>query len=394
MAFNDPLNLKPAHPSREEYPAFLKFLSRCYGFSDPKWFENDTAFFFGTSPAQLRTKWTLKAGDRFASHVGVFPFQAWVEGRSLKAAGIGSVATDPDFRGRGLVKRLMGHVEKQLQQEAYDLSILWGERSLYSPFGYERAVFEDHFTFNKRVLRFSALKKGVRPAKKSDWTAIEGLYNRHPFRTRRTPAYTDTLERRFAKSLPEPLWVLEEKGKVQAYAIVLKKGAEGLEAAEWGGKAEDAVGLFSTLLTKTGTSGITLALYPGSDLYEWALENHENQDRLNGSCMVKVFNLGKVLKVFDSQLKRRYKALGVPLSCSINLRMEGGPVVGLSLGKDLVLGPPVPRGMTLDLSGRECVRLLFGLGRPSESLGEKTKGMGFLDLLFPLRWFWWRSDWV
>src|SRR5437016_2427040 len=109
----------PWHPTAKEYPALLKFLSQCYGFSDPQWFENDTAFFFGTKPEQLKTKWILKSGGRIASHVGLFPFTAVVEGRKLKVAGIGAVATHPDFRGRGLMKRLMDHVEKEIARQDF-----------------------------------------------------------------------------------------------------------------------------------------------------------------------------------------------------------------------------------------------------------------------------------
>lgn len=394
MASSDLPITGPSHPSPKEYPALLKFLSRCYGFSDPKWFENDTAFFFGTQPAQLKTKWVLKADGRFVSHVGVFPFDALVEGRPLKVAGIGSVATDPDFRGRGLVKRLMAHVGNEIHKEGYDLSILWGERSLYGPFGYERALFEDHFTFNKRSLRFSALRKGVRPVKDADWPFFEKFYSSHPFRIKRTTAYTRTLHRRFSRSFPEPVWVLEESRKIKSYAVVLKTGAEGLEVAEWGGQAEDVVALLSTLLPKTGTSWMTLPLYPGSGLYDWACENHDTLAHVNSSCMVKIFHLGRVLKAFEPQLQRRYRSLGANLKLSLNLRMEGGQSAGLVMGKDLSILSKVSRGESLDVSNGECVRLLFGPGRPSEYLGRKSTGNGFLDILFPLRWFWWRSDWV
>jgi predicted acetyltransferase len=394
MVPSDLKNNHPCHPTAKEYPALLQFLSRCYGFSDPKWFENDTAFFFGTRSSQLKTKWALKAEGKFVSHVGIFPFEALIEGRPLKVAGIGSVATDPDFRGRGFIKRLMDHVGNEMKKDGFDLSILWGERSLYGPFGYERGVFEDHFTFNKRSLRFSVLPKGVRPLKPSDWPFLEKLYSHHPFRIKRVSAYTKTLHRRFAQSLPEPIWVLEESGKLKAYAILLKTGGDGLEVAEWGGGAEDVTCLLATLLAKTGANRVSLPLYPGSGFYDWALENHDSQARVNSSCMVKVLDLGRVLKAFEPQLQSRYQALGVNLSREVVFRTEDGQSAGLVMGKKLSVMSRMAKGTSVELSSAECVRLLFGVGRPSEALKTKLPGKEYLDLLFPLQWFWWRSDWV
>src|SRR5579859_2243093 len=87
----------PRHPTASEYPAFLKFLSFSYGYTPFNWFENYNSHFYCPKPEQLKLKWVLKSDRRFVSHVGIFPFTAWVEGRPLKVAGIGGVATHPDF---------------------------------------------------------------------------------------------------------------------------------------------------------------------------------------------------------------------------------------------------------------------------------------------------------
>jgi hypothetical protein len=110
--------------------------------------------------------------------------------------------------------------------------------------------------------------------------------------------------------------------------------------------------------------------------------------------MIKLLNLGKVLKAFEPQLQERYRALGINVNRKILIRMEGGQSAGLVLEKKLSVLPQAPKGEVAELSDAECVRLLFGAGRPSESLRPKIQGKEILDLLFPLRWFWWRSDWV
>jgi GNAT superfamily N-acetyltransferase len=384
----------PRHPTPKEYPNFLQFLSQCYGFSDPRWFENDTSYFFGTKPSQLATKWTLKSNGQFTSHVGIFPFVSMVDGRRLKVAGIGSVATHPEFRGRGLMKRLMQHVETRIEKEGFDLSILWGERSLYRPYGYDRGLYLDRFSFKKRTLKYSVLNKGVRPLKPADWPSVQKLFSKHPFRSERTPDYTKSLRLRFGRDLSEPVWVVEESGKIKAYVIVFKGGADGLEAAEWGGEAEDVICLLATVLQNTVMEWLTVPIYPGCDFYAWARENNDNQVRANGSCMIKILNLGKILKVFEPQLKKRYEKMGFSLRRSILFQVEGEQNAGLVLGRNLQVLPGIQKGVRVSLSHEECVRLLFGWGRPSEVLGNKTDGVEFLDLLFPLQWYWWRSDWV
>jgi hypothetical protein len=68
--------------------------------------------------------------------------------------------------------------------------------------------------------------------------------------------------------------------------------------------------------------------------------------------------------------------------------------LSLQLGSKLRVALPSPKGIAMTLSHSDCARLLFGIGRPSESLRKWPAEMGFLDEIFPLRWYWWRSDWI
>ncbi len=383
----------PRHPTVKEYPAFLYFLSQAYGFSDLRWFENDTSFFYGTRPDQLKTKWAFKAGNQFASHVGLFPFVSLVEGRKLKIGGIGSVATHPDFRGRGLMKRLMEYVDGQMAKDGYDLGLLWGERALYRPFGYERGVFQDRFSFNRKLLKTASAGKGVRPAKTSDGPSIQRLYLKHSFRTERSGDYFKALYRRFNRGIVDPVWVLEKSGKVAAYVIVFKM-SDSFEMAEWGGAAKDVASLLISVLHKQTTDTLWASIYPGSDLYPWALQNHDNQTKTTSSCMVKVFNLGKVLKAFEPQLQRRYEKGVSKISGSVTLSLENQEKVKISLGRKLQIEAGGRGDQPISLTQAQCVRLLFGGGRPSEELGLQGPAAGLLDSLFPLQWYWWRSDWI
>lgn len=385
----------PLHPTPREYPLFLKFLTRCYGFTDPRWFENDTRYFFGTQPSQLKTKWALKCGHRFAAHVGIFPFIAIINGRPLKVAGIGAVATDPDFRGQGLMKKLMDHIDNQMVQDGFDLSVLWGERGLYQQYGYERALYLDQFTFLKRQLKYFAAPRNIRRARPGETSALQRLFLQHPLRAQRNAAYTASVLHRFRQYLPDPAWVLEEKGKLSAYAVFGKPWGGGLEAAEWGGKTEDVACLFSTVLQNRPEDSFTANIPAGSGLYDWALENCANQVRTCHSCMMKPLNLAGILKAFEPQLQGRYKNLGFVARKAFSLKLEDGKSTGLEMGAKLRVVPKPFKGVPLNLSLSEGARLLFGAGRPSEWLKDCTPSdTAILDSLFPLQWYWWRSDWI
>jgi predicted acetyltransferase len=383
----------PRNPEPKEYASLLYFLNQSYDFSDMRWFENDTSFFYGTKPEQLKNKWLLKCGETFASHVGVFPFVAKVNGQSLKVAGIGSVATHPEYRNRGLMRKLMAHVGKQLVTEGYDLSILWGERALYEHFDYERGVFQDRFSFNRRFFKPLPLGKSIRPLKPTDWEDLKKLFCHHEFHTERIVDYFKTLHRRFNRGIPEPIWVMEKAGKIIAYVIVFKIN-EGYEVAEWGGEVKNVTDLIASVLPKPSTGNVWISIYPGCELYHWALENHESQIRTPNTCMVKILNLGKVLKAFESQLQERYESHALRNFGSLSLHLPGQKKVTLTFGNELKVETGETKGKAITLTQSQCVRLLFGGTWPSYELKLKDFELELLDSLFPLEWYWWRSDWI
>src|SRR5581483_4570048 len=113
-------------------------------------------------------------------------------------------------------------------------------------------LFLDRFDFTQKSLKYSVIPKGVRPARDGDWAQLQKLFSRHPFRVERTSAYSLGQKRRFNRYWPDPAWVLEERGKVRAYVIVLKSPSGTMEIAEWGGETEDVVCLMATVLQKKG----------------------------------------------------------------------------------------------------------------------------------------------
>jgi|GEM_PF-510476 len=383
----------PLHPHQKEYLGLLRFLSRSYGFKDPLWFEKDASQFFSRETDSLKNKWVLKINGQFAAHVGLFPFTASIEGRKLAVAGIGAVATHPDHRGQGLMKRLMDSVSREICAKDYPLSILWGDRGLYEQYGYAQAMFLDQFTFQKRILKNYAAPRKIRPAIPSDLSSIFRIYSFHPFHTVRNIRSTHAILKKFKNKDLEPAWVLEEKGKVAAYSVFCRSKTGGSEIAEWGGASEDVVRLWADLLNRNSESELSVSLYPGSDLYGWALENNSHQTRMTQSCMIKILDLFKVLKTFEPQLQRNYRSMGSRTRKILTIRLEDGQAVSLVLGTDLKVASRVG-GRPITLSHSDAVRLFFGAGKPRREIACLANDTGILDVLFPLTWYWWRTDWI
>lgn len=64
-------------------------------------------------------------GGRLVGHLRVWDRQIRVRGALLRAGGIGSVLTHPDFRGRGYARALMRDTERYLREAGYDLGLLF-----------------------------------------------------------------------------------------------------------------------------------------------------------------------------------------------------------------------------------------------------------------------------
>lgn len=71
------------------------------------------------------TTWVAVVDGVIASTVQIFPYICRVEDVTLKVAGIGSVATKPEYRGQGLGLQILQKLTEWMAQEGYDLSLLF-----------------------------------------------------------------------------------------------------------------------------------------------------------------------------------------------------------------------------------------------------------------------------
>lgn len=101
--------------------------------------------------------YTLFKENRAVANVSVIPMQWMIEGRTVEAAGIQSVMTIPDERGKGYMKKLMNLVLEDLTHN-YSMIFLQTETpKLYKKYGFEKV--KEHI-FVTRAFQNNSVKNG------------------------------------------------------------------------------------------------------------------------------------------------------------------------------------------------------------------------------------------
>lgn len=162
---------------------------------------------------------------KLASTVFIIPREMFYEGAFLKLGGIGGVATDPLFRGKGYANFLMKDAVMNMKKRNFDISILYPFKSeYYAKFGYRDVL-----------IPFGVIKTDMEINIKGDYeikeiNSIEGiteqlekLYNEFCVNligpVKRSKTYW---QQKFEKNkwLRENFFVAIKNGKIVAYLIL------------------------------------------------------------------------------------------------------------------------------------------------------------------------------
>ena len=105
----------------------------------------------------LQPEWThaaFHAGRVVATSAG-FPFKIRMNGRGVMADGVTAVGTDPGFRRRGLVRRLITDRLALAHENGQPVAILWASMgAIYQRFGYGLASTQVEYSFDPRFAAF------------------------------------------------------------------------------------------------------------------------------------------------------------------------------------------------------------------------------------------------
>ena len=103
---------------------------------------------FGDGPdntiaASLRPEWTLCAfdGAKLVSSYSAFPFTMRANGAATPLAGVSTVGTLPEYRRRGLVRRILTQAFQDMRERGQPVSALWASQAaIYQRYGYAMAT--------------------------------------------------------------------------------------------------------------------------------------------------------------------------------------------------------------------------------------------------------------
>lgn len=148
-------------------------------------FPNESREFFQEridfdSSYSFDTTWIAKVDGVIASAIQIFPYRSRLGELELLVGGIGSVATHPSYRGRGLAQEILHAQSQWMKQNDYALSLLLtGIYSFYEQVGWRKST-ESIYRFNSSSVNVAALKDNVtfRHAEtEDDFRAIERIYD-------------------------------------------------------------------------------------------------------------------------------------------------------------------------------------------------------------------------
>ncbi|MCP4293677.1 MAG: GNAT family N-acetyltransferase [bacterium] len=105
----------------------------------------------------------------------------------LSVAGVGSVVTHPDFRGKGISSALQSEMMMRLRRKNIPLGVLWTDQpEIYSGRGFKAAGWEIHASVTELTISEPLNDDfSIRPFQIDDTQTVEDLFNNHPYRTLR-----------------------------------------------------------------------------------------------------------------------------------------------------------------------------------------------------------------
>lgn len=117
---------------------------------------------FGDGPdnitaTSLNPDWTLCAfeGNKLVTSFGAFPFTMRANGEAIAFAGVTAVGTRPEYRRRGLVRKIMTQAIQAQKERGQPVSGLWASQAaIYQRYGYAAAGANRHYTVDTSDIRF------------------------------------------------------------------------------------------------------------------------------------------------------------------------------------------------------------------------------------------------
>ena len=207
----------------------------------------------------------VKARGRVVSLVGLCIRDADILGYRFRVVSVGSVCTDPAFRGGGLASALMDDAVAHSCSRGCSLMLISGDRTLYRRLG---AVPVTAFLATTIPAEAAPAVSGtvrVSDAGLDDVPALACLYQREPVRFRRnSDDWLALLRARMLMNRPADLFIAVQNGTPTAYACVQRPARDGTAAIQEYAGSRCAVRLMIPWICRHySVPAVNLTLMPG-----------------------------------------------------------------------------------------------------------------------------------
>ena len=381
--------LPPRKAKISDYPELMSFLNGIFKIR----MDLDYSHIYKPTARDMGNNIVAIEDGKIVSCVGIFPMIFVCGDVRLRVGGIGGVSTNPEYRNRGLMTKLMNKAMEIMKRRHYDISVLWGDRLRYARFGYENAG--RHYTFNidrRHVLPGISPGAEIRPLSPvgDDLKRIARLYQQWDLRVERSPAKLKSV---FGRHTYET-WVWR-KGKAFAYVTIKGVGAD-RDLIEFGGEPQGLDSLLSFLFDKYELENLTGTIpYCRSPYVPFIIAHSSGwgigfSRRVRGE-MVKILDLASLLRRFAGQIGQKARGLGLKGTLTLEMT-DSGQFATFHFGKRTTISEK-RTAPVFPLSDTDMVRLIFGTIPPSHSQ-QLDKSFHSLDAIFPLDFYVPRLDWV
>ncbi|URN92460.1 MAG: GNAT family N-acetyltransferase [Candidatus Pristimantibacillus lignocellulolyticus] len=205
------------------------------------------------SSYDTKTTWFATVDGTIASVVQIFPLHIRVGKSSLKIGAMGSVGTNPNFRGMGLAHQILNAQTEWMKNEDYDLSLLLASiHPFYEKVGW-KLITEKAYSIPRPTIAPSNGSLDIIPFEPAYLDDLRAIYEQ--FNSERT--YTVIRDESYWHDLIKwPLWkdndclLIRKDNRIVAYGIMEKSDKNNIfihEFAYLKEAEEDAVDLFLAL---------------------------------------------------------------------------------------------------------------------------------------------------
>ena len=164
----------------------------------------------------------LTEDEEMVSQLGLREYQMRFGSAQLKLGGIDGVGTPEEHRNKGYSRQVMEHTIAFMNENGYDVSMLFGIPNFYHKFGYATVIPETYVEFDTKDVPAAASTYQVRRFQTEDTPKVVELYSTNNAERTGTPLRTGIGWKEFTRRggiVPDPYVVLNEADEVIGYFV-------------------------------------------------------------------------------------------------------------------------------------------------------------------------------